>query len=517
MLDLPVEIDFQGFTMAVRELSLELKQEYFTKQDLIDYPDTHQRINYDTDGTNWLILHGSTLLAENIPLSDQTTDDLIIECHSQPQLDQDYNFYRTATRPQVLYESSYSVLSADFDGCVQVAGLLVPLQTQNSTSSTRLAERASLQAGGAARLDNGTADEPPESGLVEFDASKLDLCYLEQLESISITTHTRFGYDMEMERCYFAVGITPDAKGNPINFGAGNVRDFTGAIAYNMVVEKDADGRYDFPTDKKTMTDYILNLTISKQAEPTFAAGIKGDMLVFGLCEVRDLYFAFEQGPRIQANGDLYLPLDISAMVSNESDAFYKVGSTEIIYSHPQKYFSFNMTLDRIDVAIAAVGGSLGFEYSPKLFGVYLGYPETLSGNIGIFHLGMGVGFRVDQEGDSLIKFKVEAGLTKTMDISIVYLRGYIIVGVEGAYYFGPAEISLELYLKGGLEGGIRVGGSEYNIISFHLDARGKLRSAKPYNHWNLEASCKVSYSLDLWLVSVSGSVTADFATEFGW
>ncbi len=102
------------------------------------------------------------------------------------------------------------------------------------------------------------------------------------------------------------------------------------------------------------------------------------------------------------------------------------------------------------------------------------------------------------------------------MDIAIVYIRGYIIVGVEGAY-FETAEISLKLYLKGGLEGGIKVGSKRYNIISFYLDASGKLRSIKPYKSWDMDASCKVSYSLDLWLFSISGSVTANFSTRLSW
>jgi hypothetical protein len=31
------------------------------------------------------------------------------------------------------------------------------------------------------------------------------------------------------------------------------------------------------------------------------------------------------------------------------------------------------MTIDDIDIVVAKVGGSIGFEFSPHLFGVYLG------------------------------------------------------------------------------------------------------------------------------------------------
>jgi hypothetical protein len=73
----------------------------------------------------------------------------------------------------------------------------------------------------------------------------------------------------------------------------------------------------------------------------------------------------------------------------------------------------------------------------------------------------------------------------------------------------------LELYLKGGIEGGIIVAGDRYNIIGFYLDARGRLES-RANDAWLLYCSCEVSYSLDLWLFSVEGSVSASFDTTVG-
>lgn len=137
-------------------------------------------------------------------------------------------------------------------------------------------------------------------------------------------------------------------------------------------------------------------------------------------------------------------------------------------------------------------------------------------GNIGVFHVGAGVGFRIDDNGASMIQAKMELGLEKEVNVSIVYLRGYLYAGADGSYWFDTGTISLELYLKGGLEGGIKVGGKRYNIISFYLDARGKVSSSDPYDSWLLECSCRVSYSLDLWICSVEGSVTASFNTRIG-
>jgi hypothetical protein len=281
--------------------------------------------------------------------------------------------------------------------------------------------------------------------------------------------------------------------------------------AYNMDVGLDDRGRYQFPSDVGQMKNFIENMQVYKGDQSSFSAGIRGKMVVAGLCDIRDLYFGFESGPIVTAGGELYLPLDVSAMVGVSEYTF--AGSAAITYSHPERYFSFSMTINEIDVAVAKVSGSLGFEYSPRLFGVYLGYPETLSGNFAIFHVGIGLGLRIDQDGASLIQAKMEFGLEKDISIAIVYLKGYLYAGVDGAYYFDSDKIALELYLKGGINGGIKVAKKRYNIIGFYLDARGKLEAEPPYDAWDLRASCRVSYSLDLWLTEIEGSVNASFDT----
>ncbi|NLZ55789.1 MAG: hypothetical protein GX900_03900, partial [Clostridiaceae bacterium] len=134
-------------------------------------------------------------------------------------------------------------------------------------------------------------------------------------------------------------------------------------------------------------------------------------------------------------------------------------------------------------------------------------------GNIWIYHIGLGLGFRFNEEGQSFIKFKAEFGFEKSVEIAIVYLKGYVYAGIDGAYHFGELGkgIELEIYLKGGLEGGIIALGKRYNIISFMLDARCKLESLPPQNKWKVSGSVKVSYSLNLFLFSVSGSVRVGF------
>lgn len=185
--------------------------------------------------------------------------------------------------------------------------------------------------------------------------------------------------------------------------------------------------------------------------------------------------------------------------------------------------FSFNLTFEKMNLVLFDFSGSLGFEYSPRLFGVQIGYPETLVTNFQLgpipVHVGAGLAYRIDEDSASMVRAKFEFGLEKDINIAIVYLRGYIYAGADGAYYFdGPDadRIALELYLKGGINGGIRAAGKRFDIISFYLDARGNLAAASPYTAWDLECSCKVSYSLDLWLVSVEGSVNARFDTTIG-
>lgn len=501
-LDRPINVVFQGFTVEVRALDLAY----------MDIP------NYRSV---YLALHGATLLAESIPLSQDTTDDLVINCFGY--LPPGYGMKFIALDPHVIYEESHAVLNATFEDCIDVSGVLVPKLTASGKTAMNTVGSGNVS-GNPIRLSaNGSSASgaktlhmaaSPNEGLVEFETSQLQLGFLKQLGSLPVKTETRFGYDLEKNRCYFAVGLMQDSSGAPIEFGAGKIDDFTGIVTYNMAVSRDEQGRYQFPANPGEIKPYIDALQVHKEDGTAFAAGIKGTMNVFRLCEIRDFYFGFGSGPVINAEGALYLPLDVSAMITG--DGYMKVGSVAIAYSHPERYFSFSMTLDRIDVAVASVSGSLGFEYSPRLFGVYLGYPETLAGSIGIFRVGIGVGFRIDEGGDSLIRLKAEFGLDKTANISIVYLRGYLYAGADGAYYFGPDLISLELYLKGGINGGIRVAKKSYNIINFYLDARGKLEAVSPYTAWDLRASCKVSYSLDLWLTEIEGSVSASFDTRIG-
>ena len=271
------------------------------------------------------------------------------------------------------------------------------------------------------------------------------------------------------------------------------------------------------------MKEFISEMEVDRSQDGKMLAAMKGTLNIKKIAQVRDLYFGFESGPLVEASGGLYLPLDVDVILNPQSDGFRHVGDVDILYSHPDRYFSFSMTLNEIDMVAIKLSGSLGFEFSPKLFGVYVGYPETLAGNIGIYRVGLGLGFRLDDDGANIIKAKIEFGFERSVDVSIVYLRGFIYAGADGAYYekydqdgdgeYDGSKFILTIYLKGGLEGGIKVSGKRYNIINMYLDARGTIESIPKKDEWKLTCSAKVSYSLNLYLFSVSGSVSAKFDT----
>ncbi len=460
-LDKPAMLDFKGFTYETR--GLRIMHQSLTGANAIDTP-------------NVLELSGSTLLSNKIPLG-QVSSDVIT-----------FTGPRNGAPISVDYEDSNSKLEANFDGCVNVVGTLVPKLSAASN----------------------------ESGLVEFDTSKIELNFLEQLESLPVITTTRFGYHPALNRYYFAVGLM-EKDGQPINLGYGEVKDFAGLVTNNLVVQKDELNRYIFPANSNEMPAFIKGLQVSEKDGNNFAAGIRGVMKIAGFCEVRELYFGFEEGPIVTAGGDFYTTLSVNSMIAQSPEDH--IGSVWITYSHPQRYFAFVATLEEVEVASLKVRGSLGFEFSPNLFGVQIGYPDTLVVNFGYYRIGIGVAFKIDEIDGNYIRAKVEFGLEKSVDISIVYLGGYVYAGADGGYYWGGDDgqrILLELYLKGNVNGGIRAKGKKFNIISLMLDAKGTISGViEPKEQWDLSSYAKVSYCLDLFMFSIDGSVDAHFSHSF--
>lgn len=471
-------VNMEGFSLDIREINFE----YLSKS---VNPGTPTRLSF------W----GSVLLSEDIPISSKTTDCIAIDTLKKPEPE----------LPTVVYEKSFAVLEGNFDDCMDVKGILVPKRLDGS--------KEPLEAGGK--------DSQIEQGLIEFEASKLDMGFLGSLGNLPVDTVTRFGYDVKNSRCYFSIGIVKGEK--DLDIGIGSMDKFIGLVANNMIVQREEKNHIVLPEGKDEMRSFINAMQVDRSPNGKFAAAVKGTLNIKKIAQVRDLYFGFENGPMVEASGGLYLPLDVEVILNPGSDRFRHVGDVDIIYSHPDRYFSFNMTLNEIDLLAIKLSGSLGFEFSPKLFGVSIGYPETLAGNIHIYHVGLGLRFRLDDDGANIIRAKIEFGFEKSINVFIVYLRGYIYAGADGGYYAqydqdgdgvpDGSKFILTLYLKGGLEGGIKVAGRRFNIIHLALDAQGTIETIPPDNDWRLSCSVKVSYSRRVFLFRVSGSVNVSFDT----
>ena len=506
-LDKTAPVHMQGFSLDIREINFE----YLSA---VVKPGTATRLS----------LWGSVLLSEEIALGTETTDCISIDTLKGPELEM----------PVVIYDKSYSVLDASFDECIDVKGVLVPKRLANSSLQSSQPQpftpvvamhKPILLASHDQNIQEAEKKiSQIEQGLIEFETENLELGFLGSLGELPIDTITRFGYDVDNSRCYFSIGLLKKGSGKELDVGIGSLDKFSGLIVNNMIVQRDEQMHLVFPDGKAEMKEFITAMQVDRSQEGKFSAAIKGTLNIKDIAQVRDLYFGFENGPLVEASGGLYLPLDIEVILNPNSDGFRHVGDVEILYSHPERYFSFNMTLNEIDMIAIKLSGSLGFEFSPKLFGVYVGYPETLAGNVGIYRVGLGLGFRLADDGANIIKGKIEFGFERSVEVSIVYLRGYLYAGADGGYYAkygqdengegGGPKFILTLYLKGGLEGGIKVSGKRFNIINMYLDARGTIESIPPpKDEWQLTCSAKVSYSLNLFLFSVSGSVSASFDT----
>lgn len=507
-LDKAVPAHMQGFKLAVRELSIEYLSQ--TVQ-----PNTPTRLS----------LWGAVMLSDKIPLGSKTTDRIAINTLVGTEL----------ALPEVLYDQSFAVLDAGFDETLDVKGVMVPQKISEPPQSHEPLENLTF-----AGINFQPTKEPTkksiydqgreaynryQQGLIEFESENLDFGFLGSLNFLPVDTLSRFGFDIRNERVYFVIGIMEKEGEESLDIGVGDLKDYSGLVVNNMVVKRDKDKRLEFPQDKEKMKKLVREMEVDRTPDGKFAAAIRGTLSIAKLAEVRNLYFGFEEGPIVEAAGGLYLPVDVEMIVNPDEEKFKHVGTILIVYSHPERYFSFNMTLNEIDLIGIKVSGSLGFEFSPKLFGIAIGYPETLAGNVGIYRVGLGLAFRISDDGANYIKGKFEFGFERSLEISIVYLKGFLYAGADGGYYANidvnndgipdGDKFILTLYLKGGLEGGIKVGGKKYNIISFFLDAVGTIQSLPPKNEWQVSCSAKVSYNLNLYLFSVSGSVSASFDTSF--
>jgi hypothetical protein len=159
------------------------------------------------------------------------------------------------------------------------------------------------------------------------------------------------------------------------------------------------------------------------------------------------------------------------------------------------------------------VSGDIGFDMCPSYWELRLGYPDALSTNVYGSVAWFGLGIRSSDIDQSFIKAQAGFGYdTGDVTIGIVYVRGYLYAGGDGEYVFDDGSILLHVFIEGGIEGGVKVSGKRFRVISLMLRADGTLVRS---DSWSLSAQARIHYCVDLWLTDISGSVGWHISTSF--
>jgi hypothetical protein len=616
-LDKPSNVRFQGFTMEVRQFDITCMF-----ADLVGMSGRRFEINKDIPVH--LTLLGSTLLSENIPLGQETTDSIVMQrydyAHQIYEGEQYYDEFMESKKPRVLYDECVSDLNANLDESVEIRGKLVP----NLTATGNIAATPVSARGGDTDIQYvflssnqpplpptpaypnpddyfndamGTAQEQAKAyqkaleseiarfqdavedqidqmkgmaqdqieaykqqakaaleeykqnainslqgiaqdikdklteelskyidlgmlgeGLIEFDADTLTFGMLDALQGVDAKTTIRFGYDMRNKRCYYAVGVAAVDEDSKIDLSIMKVKNFAGLFFHNLEPQTDIKTPGSFPRSFEGLEEYIKKVPVYRGAGSTTGIGLIGDMTLGNAVMIKDMYMYISSGPIISASGNL--------MAKTNLKDFKLVAAASICYSHPERYFSVSCTVKNIPLLIFDISGSIGYEVGlrPMLFGVYIGYPETLKlGKIlGVAELGAGFCFRVAKDDTSFIAMKVEAGMDVDIDLYIIYARGFLKFGADGIYEFrqnASNYFELNLWIHGGIKGGINAFGAKWNIINIYADAVGTLAKGSQTNpndsRLHAKADIKIGYHLNVLLGTVSGSKEFHFKHDF--
>lgn len=429
-----------------------------------------------------LTLWGGLQLADNIALNVKDDFDRIV-------IDQ------TMSKPAINYEASVSRLDFEFEEYVKIDGVVRPVPS--------------------------TTDQ----GYVEYTAvgDSIDMAFNTICDRAGYSVHskTRFGYDYENDRYFFALGSYYDDPSG-ISFYYGKMKNINGVIGYNVDLPRAADGRYAIPKGKSALFDSISSMVVDRSPGGNyfFAStvllefGISYEDATIKIVEVRDCYIVVEKGPCLESGGDLYTPLDIEELVT--SGNFSYTGYTRIGYYHPQRLFQFDSVIEEMETFSLTVSGSVGCEMNPVFWEVRIGYPDPLTAKASnLFDAGFGMMFRSSEvPDDSYIKAHIFFNFDAEGNISIVYVRAWLHAGAEGLYEFDSKRFVLDVWLEGGVEGGIKVKGKRYSIIHLMLGANGQIIGQSGQD-WQLSANARIYYSLDLWLTDIEGSVNWHIAKNY--
>jgi hypothetical protein len=482
--DFPTEIRSLSFVAEKTQLQISLMKPTFASglkrsNSLAGIPMPGATLDvYQSSLTLW----GGLQLSDNIALNVKDDFDRIM-------VDQ------AMSSPAINYDASVAKLDFEFEEYVKIDGVVKPVP--------------------------GSADK----GYVEYTAvgDTIDMAFntICDLAGYSVHSKTRFGYDYQNERYFFALGSYYDDPSG-ISFYYGKMKNINGVIGYNVDLPKTADGRFAIPKGKSALFDSVSNMAVDRSPGGNyfFAStvllefGISYQDATIKIVEVRDCYIIVEKGPNLESGGDLYTPLDIEELVTEGN--FTYTGYTRLGYYHPQRLFQFDSVIEEMQTYSLTVSGSVGCEMNPVYWEVRIGYPDALEAKASnLLNAGFGIMFRSsDIPDDSYIKARFYFNFDAEGNISIVYVRAWLHAGAEGLYEFDSKRFVLDVWLEGGVEGGIKVKGKRYNIIHVMLGANGQI-IGQAGQDWQLSANAHIYYSLDLWLTEIDGSVNWHITKSF--
>lgn len=93
-----------------------------------------------------------------------------------------------------------------------------------------------------------------------------------------------------------------------------------------------------------------------------------------------------------------------------------------------------------------------------------------------------------------------------------MYMQAFLEAGGEGIY--DENILWLRMYLRGGVEEGVRVLDRDYQIISLMMESKGDLIKGLT-GDWSLNANTRIGYHVDLWPDDISGSVNWQIHNSF--
>ncbi len=460
LFDKPYLVEFHDFPMEVRALSMITA---LTGNQITN--DTYSGTAYDTTMTLW----GGMQLSDNLPSdANQDVDRIIIGA--------------SFNNPEFRYNDSKSAINMDFEDFAKFDGVGTPL--------------------------------PPsgDDGIVEYDTSGLEAAFngAADFGDSPIQVNARIGYDKKMSRSFFAIAIYYSNPTQGISFTYGEINDITGMIGYNLDLDKNEDGTFNFSNEKDSLFASLDGLAVNRTSEGNYFFALSACMyLKYGaLClgQVRNMYIIVEKGPTVEMGGFFFGPTSVAGLYGTDNDSLEKMGTVRMGYYHDRRLFQFSLTLDDFGMYGFYVNGDIGFEICPDYWDFRVGYPTALSASFGGFgEVWFGVALRYSQIDESYIK--AQGGLsfdTGDITLGIVYVRGYLGIGADGYYLIDSQKLYLHAYLYGGIEGGVKAMGKRFRVISLMLNAEGTLENT---SGWHLDASARISYHVDLWLTDIGGSV----------